>query len=105
MASADNIAQVRLNVDEESQDTFSDDYISALVDAGSVDSASATIWEAKAAAWSDLADVNEGGSSLKMSGLHKNALAMARRFRDNHDTATTVAATVTSPRTRAIERP
>lgn len=80
MATGADIAEVRRNVDEQSDDTYSDDYISALVDAGSIASASARIWRQKAAAYADLVNVSEAGSSHQFSDLSKNALAMAASF-------------------------
>ena len=80
MATAAEISTVRDNVNEPNDATFSDEVIEALIDAGGTDSASAALWRKKAAAFAELVDVSEAGSSRKMSDLYKNALAMASHF-------------------------
>src|SRR5215510_11960890 len=81
MATADQITQVRLNTNEPDSTTFTDLYISGLVDAfgdpGGVNLASGAIWRQKAATYSELVDVSEAGASRKMSDLFANALKMA----------------------------
>lgn len=80
MATAADVQTVMENVNEPDTETYSDEYISALVDAGSVASASAVIWKRKAASYAELVNVSEAGASRSMSDLHKNALTMAKTF-------------------------
>lgn len=82
MASISDIETVRLNTDESTNDTYSDDEISALVDAKGVAGASAIIWDQKAAHYASLVNTSEAGASHSFSDLHKNALTMAKRFDD-----------------------
>lgn len=103
MATAAEVLDVRTNTSEEGSETFSDDYIAALVDAGSVASASAVIWTKKAAAFAELVNVSEAGASRSMSDLHKNALAMAKKFEEA--ATVTVTAAARRAKTHAIVRP
>jgi len=81
MATEADILSVRENVDEPTADTYTDEYVGGLIDAGGIDSASAIIWEKKAAKLASLVDTSEAGASRKLSDLHKNALAMAAMYR------------------------
>lgn len=80
MATAAEVAEVRENTNEPTEETYSDSYVEALVDSGTVASASAVIWTRKAAVYAELVDTSEAGASLKLSDLHKNALTMATKF-------------------------
>jgi hypothetical protein len=80
MATPDQIAEVRRNTDERVDENWGDPAISALIDVGSVSSASAVIWRQKAAQYADLVDVSEAGASHAFSDLHKNALTMAGQY-------------------------
>lgn len=67
--------------------------------------AAARIWGEKAADLADMVDVNEGGSSRKLSDLHKHALAMASHWAAvAGGGAGVVAAPMARARTRAIVR-
>lgn len=104
MATAADVTEVRLNTNEETDETFSDDYISALVDAGSVASASAVIWTRKAGAFAELVNVSEAGASRSLSDLHKNALTMAAKY-GAMDTDTGAVSGIGRAKTHAIVRP
>lgn len=80
MASVSDIATVRQNVNESTNETYSDEVIGAMVDASDVAGATAAIWRQKAARYAELVDVTESGSSHRYSDLHKNALAMAKSW-------------------------
>jgi len=82
MATAAEVAQVRLNTNEATEDTYTDEAIEELIDAGGVEYASATIWEHKASMYVTSVDVTEAGASHKFSDLFKNASAMAKYWRD-----------------------
>jgi len=82
MATADQIKQVRVNTNEADRDPYSDDLVGGLVDSlGSVEAASAEIWDRKAAAFSELVNVSEAGASRALGDLFKNATTMADRWR------------------------
>lgn len=80
MASASEIAEVRENTDERTQENWSDPQISDLIDASGVNTASAIIWRRKAAAYAKLVDVSEAGSSHAFSDLQGKAIKMAETF-------------------------
>ncbi len=80
MATAADIAEVRVNVNEPTEDIYTDAAIGTLIDAGSVVSASAAIWRTKAGAYAEMADVSEAGASLKVSDLYKRALEMVAYY-------------------------
>jgi hypothetical protein len=65
----------------------------------------ASIWEEKAGYYSALVDVSESGSSRKMSDLYKNALAMAKLYRQKQTDALPVEPVVVPrPRVGSITR-
>jgi len=101
MASISDIESVRLNVDEPSNDTYSDDDVGALVDANGVAGASAIIWEQKAARFASMVNTTEAGASHSFGDLNKNALAMASLFRSQ---TTAVVNTTSRTKVRKIER-
>lgn len=82
MASTSDIGIVRRNVNESTDETYTDDVISAMVDADGVAGASAAIWREKAGRYSDLVNVSEAGASHAYSDLHRNALNMAKSYGD-----------------------
>ena len=81
MASEADVTEVRLNTAvAEDDETFTQDYISGLIDAGDVASATLTIWKQKAAKYASLVDVTEAGASHKFSDMFKAAEAMIKRW-------------------------
>lgn len=103
MATVDEVASVRLNINEPTQSPFTDLFVAALIDdLGSIEAASASAWRAKAASYANLVNETEAGTSHAFSDLHKNALAMAAAF---DSTNVSLNPTVLSgPRVRKIER-
>lgn len=102
MATTDQIAQLRILIGEPNDvDPWTDEFLGQLIDtAGTVDKAAQTFWRGKAASSAHLVDISEGGSSRKMSDVHKNYLAMAGTFADPGE-----ALPAARPaRTRAIKR-
>lgn len=78
MASDADILAVRQNTNEPVESsTYTDEDIGELVDAGSVESASATIWRHKAAVYSELYNQSEAGASVAMGDVYKHAKEMA----------------------------
>jgi hypothetical protein len=81
MASAADLRSTRENINEPTEDVYTDDYLDGLIDAsGGVEAASAAIWRLKAAAYAEAVDQSEAGASLKLSDLNKNALSMATHY-------------------------
>lgn len=103
MASVSDIETVRLNTNESTTETYSDDAIGALVDASGVAGATASIWEQKAARFSELVNVSEAGASHAFSDLHKNAVTMAAYWGKKNDVEDGTG-TAGRPRIRKIER-
>jgi hypothetical protein len=88
VATADQIATLRLYVSEPDQTTWTDEMLSAIIDSStSLNTAAVEVWDAKAAAFSSLVDISEGGSSRKNSDLVKNALLMRDLFYNKEQTA------------------
>jgi hypothetical protein len=84
MATEAQIAQLREMIAElEDVDPYSDETLGAQIDAAtSMEALASSLWQAKAAQYAGLVNVSESGSSRALSDLHKNALAMARSYRD-----------------------
>lgn len=101
MATVDEITQVRLNANvPDDVEPYTDSYISGLIDGLGVDKATASIWRSKAASVADLVDVTEAGASHKMSDLFKHYTAMADKWDDIDEEATSG----TGPKVKVIER-
>ena len=80
MATDAEVAEVRKNVAEQDDESFSNIYIGSLVDAVGITGASAAIWRKKAASYAELVNVTEAGASHSFSDLQRNALTMAAEF-------------------------
>lgn len=101
MASAADITQVRLNVNEPTNAApYTDEALASLIDANGVDATSASIWEAKAASVAHLVSISEGGSSRSMEQIHSNYLEMADRYKTRTVDQTKRTSTTTRPITR-----
>jgi hypothetical protein len=84
MATADQIADFRLLIAESDEETYTDEQLSALLDAStSANAAASQIWIEKAASAASLVNVSESGSSRSLGDIQRNALAMAKVFGDN----------------------
>lgn len=83
MASGDQIASLRLLVDEPEETYYTDQALSDRIDGavGNLDAVAYEVWIEKAARWAALANVSEGGSSRSMDSLHAKALQMVELFR------------------------
>lgn len=99
MATQEEVELVKRNTDNGGG--WTDEQIASALDMGnSVRAVTHQIWTSVAASSAGLVDVQESGSSRKLSDLHKNALAMAKHW----DPATEVAVTADRPTTRGIVR-
>ena len=102
MASAEDIATLRRITNEPGNDQYTDEALSAYLDAeGSVDAAAAVIWEEKAARASNLVNVSESGSSRSLNQIYSNALEMAKFYSGR---ANDTVESSTAPFTTPIER-
>jgi hypothetical protein len=101
MADENQIAELRLLVGEpDDSNGWTDEQLAAAIDVtGTLEGAAARVWSSKAATFSQLVDVSESGSSRKLSDLHKNALTMAERYRNQAQ-----ASVVTGPVIHRIRR-
>jgi hypothetical protein len=81
MTSASDIRDVRANTDESGDDVYSDDDLSRLISSFGVAGTISRIWEEKAARYSGLVSVSEGGSSMSLGQLYQNAVSMAGYWR------------------------
>ena len=108
MATAEDIAVVRANTNEPTEDHYTDDQIGDVIDSydGNIDAASAAIWRIKAGRYADLVDVQEGSSRRALGDLHEQALGMANVFAGQAASGGGVSVGGMRPgRTRPIERP
>ena len=105
MASASDIAQVRLNTNEpDDVDPFTDALVGGLIDTLGVTGATASIWEAKAATIAATAvDITEADATHKMSDRFDHASAMVKYWADKKTTAEQEV-TTSRVRVRVIER-
>jgi hypothetical protein len=88
MATAADIATLRLLIAEPTSDTYTDSALGIIIDASdSLDAAALEVWIQKAAASAELVDISEGGSQRKNSDVYKNALLMVQLFQNRVDTA------------------
>lgn len=61
---------------------YTDEALSALLDTYGFNITAAQLWDELAAKYSTAVDTTESGSSRSLSQLHKNALTMASRYRE-----------------------
>jgi hypothetical protein len=83
MASASDIAALRLLIAEPDETSYTDIALGARLDAAGASQYSVAydIWLEKAAATAELVDVSEGGSTRKMGDIYEQALGMAETMR------------------------
>lgn len=104
MASAGDIAEVRLNTDEPSDETWTDEVIGGYIDTLGVAGASSKIWGQKAGRYASLVDTTEAGASHAFSDLSKNAIAMEKLWAAKEDEDNPVVTTAARPKIRKIVR-
>jgi hypothetical protein len=98
MATADELAEVRRNTDEPTEDRYPHPTLLGLIDSVGILRTSAVVWRWKAAEYAKMVDVSEAGSSQKLSDLYNNAIGMAKQFDSLADASETSS---TSTRGRA----
>lgn len=83
MATPEQIAELRFNIKEPNNvEPYTDEFLGAMIDAYGVNTSTSKVWTGKAASVAHLMDISEGGSSRKMSDLHKNYLTIAAAYED-----------------------
>jgi hypothetical protein len=95
MATADQITLIRLLASEPASSiTYTDVVLGARIDAadGDPNVVARDIWIEKAASYTSLTDISEGGSSRANGALQEKALRMAALFSDIVDAAIDAAA-------------
>jgi len=103
MATPEQIVELRLLIDEPTDESYTDAVLAVRIEeAPSVRTLASSIWREKAARYAGLVDIKEGNSDRKLSQLYSNALSMASSLALD-DSGQVVRKRVT--RTRAIERP
>jgi hypothetical protein len=86
VATSSQVAQVRENTNEPTQDPYTDTEVGVLVDSlGSVNLASAAIWSKKAAAYADVVNTTEAGARRDLSDLYDKAIAESKRWKAAED--------------------
>ena len=82
MATAEEIAALRLLIAEPSDKLYSDVTLGEFLDLYTNQYRAAyEVWTQKAALTAGLVDITEGGSTRKMGDLHEQALSMAEQMR------------------------
>lgn len=82
MATAEEIAALRLLIAEPTQDSFTDAQLNDFLDTyGNQYTAAYEVWTLKSASVAALVDISEGGSSRKMGDLYEQYLSMAEQMR------------------------
>ncbi len=94
MATAAQVATLRLYVAEPDETTWTDEQLESIIDGtASLNLAAVEVWDSKAAGAASLVDISEGGSSRKNSDLFKNAQLMRSLFFEREQTASASAGT------------
>jgi hypothetical protein len=103
MADDTQVADLRRLTGETGSSTYDDEELKARIDAanGDLDAVAADIWEEKAAAFAELVDISEAGSSRKNSSMYKAALEMHNHFTGEDEASSAAGASTTRPIVRA----
>lgn len=102
MATQDQIKELRRRIGEpENTAPWTDEALEELIDLYGENIAAAEAWEQKAAAYIDLVNISEGGSSRSNSEVYKRYMDRAQRFRDDEAAA---GSGQRAPRTREAVR-
>lgn len=103
MATAAEVAALRANTGQNTEDVYTDPELAVIIDnLGSVEAASAEVWGQLAAEYAKLVDTKEAGAEHRWSSLLTNALKMADRFTEKANAS--VVDTTNRPKTIAITR-
>lgn len=105
MATEQQIADLRVMINEPTQDPYTDEYLGAKIDAadGNLEKVAGGMWREKSARYAELVDIQEGSSKRSLSQLAANAVKLAGYYDDV--TGGGSGSTGRVSRTRPIERP
>lgn len=101
MATALEIAELRLNTQIVGDNTYTDQFLGELIDTYGMTESEHKIWIVKRNQVASLVDISEGGSSRKMSQIFDQYDAIVKGYEDDANGGT---AGRRPPRTRAIVR-
>ena len=104
MATAGEIAALRLLIAEETEERYTDATLSTRLDTASETRVAYEIWTEKAAYYTALVDTSEGGSSRSMGSLQDKALKMVAMFKDRLDAEAEVPTVITGTRLHRLKR-
>ena len=83
MATPTQIAELREAIQQpDNTAPYTDEFLSALIDAYGLNGAAGRVWRSKASSASTLVDISEGGSSRKNSQIFENWSAIAKSYED-----------------------
>jgi hypothetical protein len=107
MATVNEIASLRLQIAEEDENRYTDATLSDRLDAAD-DPAEVRvaweIWTEKAAYYTALVDISEGGSSRSNNALQEKALRMVAMFKSRLDESISEPTAVTGTRLHRLRR-
>jgi hypothetical protein len=106
MATPEEIEDVQdLLPDDAADYGWDTDKISAMIDSGVTGNALlVSFWDKVSSSTSGYVDMSESGSSRALSQIHKNAVSMAKTYRDLLDKENAPPTVTTGIRSRAIRR-
>jgi len=104
MATASEIAALRLLIAEDTEDRYTDATLSVRLDGASETRVAYEIWTEKAAYYTALVDTSEGGSSRSNGQLKDKALKMVALFKGRLDEEAEVPTTITGTRLHRLKR-
>lgn len=104
MATASEIAALRLLIAEDTEDRYTDAALSTRLDNASETRVAYEIWTEKAAYYTALVDVSEGGSSRSNGALHDKALKMVALFKGRLDAEAEIPTVISGTRLHRLKR-
>lgn len=107
MATADEIASLRLLIAEDDETRYTDEQIGLRLDGAAApaqDRVAYEIWSEKAAYYTALVDTSEGGSSRSNGQLQEKALKMVALFKSRLDDAAEEPTAITGTRLHRLRR-
>lgn len=103
-ATAQDILRLRRLTNYTDVDPYDDTDLGAMIDTKGMNASAFDLWSEKAAELAAMVNTSESGSSRSLGDAYKNALAMAKHFKDLVDAETPIVEVSNFARTRAIVR-
>jgi hypothetical protein len=107
MATATEIASLRLQIAEPDETRYTDATLNSRLDAAAAPAETRIAWEIwteKAAYYTSLVDIAEGGSSRSNGALQDKALKMVAMFKQRLDDSATEPTVITGTRLHRLRR-